>query len=120
MILRSILCSILHSILQSIRPGILRSIQHSILHSILCSILHSILRSIQRSILCSILCSILHSILEQEVLVLYILILLLPPAGVISMILRSILSSISEARGASFVCFNTSAVSIWGQRNDSA
>ena len=73
---------------------------------------HNILRSIQGSIL--------HSILEQEVLVLYILILLLPPAGVISMILRSILFSISEARGASFVGFNTSAVSSWGQHYDSA
>ena len=52
-------------------------------------------------------------------LVLYVLILLLPPAGVSSMILRSILHSISEARGASFVCFNTSAVSIWDQHNDS-
>ena len=29
-------------------------------------------------------------------------------------ILRSILRSISEARGASFVCFNTSAASSWG------
>ena len=57
---------------------------------------------------------------RQEVLVLYVLILLLPPAGVSSMTLRSILHSISEARGASFVCFNTSAVSSWGQHNDSA
>ena len=71
-------------------------------------------------ILSSILCSILHSILEQEVLVLYILILLLPPAGVISIILLSILSSISETRGGCFVCFNTSAVSSWGQHYDSA
>ena len=46
-------------------------------------------------------------------LVLYVLILLLPPARVDSMILRSILRSISEARGASFVCFNTSAASSW-------
>ena len=53
-------------------------------------------------------------------LVLYVLILLLPPDGVSSMILRSILHSISEARGASFVCFNTSAVSSWGQHYDSA
>ena len=52
-------------------------------------------------------------------LVLHVVILLLPPAGVSSMILRSILHSISEARGASFVCFNTSAVSIWDQHNDS-
>ena len=64
--------------------------------------------------------SILHSISEQGVLVLYILILLLPPAGVISIILLSILSSISETRGGSFVCFNTSAVSSWGQHYDSA
>ena len=42
-------------------------------------------------------------------LVLYVLILLLPPAGAISMILRSSLRSISEVRGASFVCFNTFA-----------
>ena len=51
-------------------------------------------------------------------LVLYVLILLLPPAGVSSMILRSILGSIlrsiSEARGACFVCFDTSAASSWG------
>ena len=51
-------------------------------------------------------------------LVLYVLILLLPPAGVSSMILRSILGSIlrsiSEARGASFVCFNSFAASSWG------
>ena len=53
-------------------------------------------------------------------LVLYILILLLPPARVSSMILRSILHSISEERGASFVCLNTSAVSSSGQHYDSA
>ena len=47
-------------------------------------------------------------------LVLYVLILLLPPAGASSMILRSILRSISEARGASFVCFNTFAATSWG------
>ena len=46
-------------------------------------------------------------------LVLYVSILLLPPAGASSMILHSILCSISEARGASFVCFNTSAASSW-------
>ena len=57
---------------------------------------HNILRSIHGSIMHSTLCSILHSILEQEALVLYILILLLPPAGVISsMTLCSILTSIS-------------------------
>ena len=42
-------------------------------------------------------------------LVLYVLILLLPPAGAISMILRSSLRSISEVRGASFVFSNTFA-----------
>ena len=42
-------------------------------------------------------------------LVLYVLILLLPPAGAISMILRSSLRSISEVRGASFVFFDTFA-----------
>ena len=67
-------------------------------------------------------------------LVLFVLILLLPPAGASSMILRSILCSIlfsilriilcsilgsilrsiSEARGASFVCFNTFAATSWG------
>ena len=57
--------------------------------------------------------------LVSSMLVLHVVILLLPPAGVSSMILRSILHSISEARGAGFVCFDTSAVSIWGQRNDS-
>ena len=38
-------------------------------------------------------------------LVLYVLILPLPPAGVSSIILRSILHSISEARGVSFFMF---------------
>ena len=94
-----------------------------ILRSILCSILRIILCSILRSILL-VFCTVFWVVFcvvfrRQEVLVLYVLILLLPPAGVSSMILRSILHSISEARGASFLCFNTSAVSIWGQRNDS-
>ena len=53
-------------------------------------------------------------------LVLHVVILLLPSAGVSSMILRSILHSISEERGASFVGLNTSAVSSSGQHYDSA
>ena len=63
--------------------------------------------------------SILRSILKARGANLYVVILLLPPAGVSSMILRSILHSITEATGASFACFNTSAVSIWDQHNDS-
>ena len=40
-------------------------------------------------------------------LVLFVSIPLLPLAGVSHQILRSILCSISDAQGASFVCFNT-------------
>ena len=47
-------------------------------------------------------------------LVLFVSILLLPLAGVSSLILRSILCSILDARGDSFVCFNTFAASSWG------
>ena len=46
-------------------------------------------------------------------LVLFVSIHSLPLAGVSHQILHSILRSISEARGASFVCFNTSAASSW-------
>ena len=42
-------------------------------------------------------------------LVLFVSILLLPLAGVSCLILRSILCSILDARGAIFVCFNTFA-----------
>ena len=45
---------------------------------------------------------------------LFVSIVLLPLAGVSRLILRSILRSVSDARGASFSCFNTFAASSWG------
>ena len=50
---------------------------------------------------CAIFCVVFQ---RQEVLVLYVLILLLPTAGFSSMILHNILYSNSEVRDASFVC----------------
>ena len=88
----------------------LAGISHMILHGILCSNLRSI-----QLVFCVVFWVVFCVVFpREEVLVLFVSIPLLPLAGVSHQILRSILCSISDARGATFVCFNTFAASSWG------